>query len=505
MYEAAYGLHTRPFALPPDPGFLFLGKSHREALAHLVYGVRERTGFVQLTGEVGTGKTLLARALLERLPGDVDTAWLYRPTDSVEGFVAAILRELGETPADGADSNALVDQLNRRLLAAHARGRTTVLLIDEAQTLDSALIEQVRLLTNLETRREKLLQILLVGQPELRDLLARPALRQVAQRITARYHLRALSRDEARAYVRHRLRMAGGDENLFTAPAMRTLYRASGGIPRLVNVVADRALLGAYGDGARRVRWQHVRRAARELEHEHRRPRRWPWAAAAGAAVIIAAAGLWFLRPVGGNDATEQLDSLASIREYAAYRHPGEAVAALADRQGVAAGTADGDIVDCGALDGSGFVCLHLRGDWQALTRLRRPALLELDTGDSAIMVLADGITAGQARLYRDTAAHTASRDVLAPAWRGDFMVLWHPPALTPIPASVGDRGEAVRWLRERLDAEAPPDLQAHFDRRLAERLGTFQRRHGLPDHGRLDRATLLYLLESPDPAMEAR
>ena len=291
MYLRHFGLEHKPFAITPDPRFLYLSERHREALAHLLYGVGESGGFVLLTGEVGTGKTTLCRGLIEQLPENTDAALVINPTLSADELLAAICDELGLERAPGAGGKALVDRLNAHLLAAHAAGRRTVLLIDEAQLLCPEAIEQVRLLTNLETRTEKLLQVILIGQPELRDMLARPGLRQVAQRITARYHLEPLGRDEVHAYIDHRLRLAGGDGALFSTGAKDAVDRASRGIPRLVNSLCDRALLGAYAQGAARVDAGIARRAAREVLGEVADPptrRRLAWAAL----LVFATAGL---------------------------------------------------------------------------------------------------------------------------------------------------------------------------------------------------------------------
>ena len=260
----------------------------------------EHGGFVQLSGEVGTGKTSVCRCLLEQLPPHVDAALVLNPRLSPVELLATVCDELQIPYAKGtAGPKELVDQLHRHLLDAHGRGRRTVLVIDEAQNLAPEVLEEVRLLTNLETPREKLLQIVLIGQPELVALLAQPKLRQLAQRITARYHLEPLSRVETRAYVRHRLRVAGRGDAVFTELAMRAMYRTSRGVPRLINVIADRALLGAYTRDRARVDAQTVRQAATEVKgHPGGRWRRWGGRVAA--AVLVAAlggAGLLLLAP----------------------------------------------------------------------------------------------------------------------------------------------------------------------------------------------------------------
>ncbi|HAR31914.1 MAG TPA: hypothetical protein DCR65_10340 [Gammaproteobacteria bacterium] len=266
MYEQHFTLRQAPFSIAPDPEFLYLSPGHREAFAHLSYGLTQG-GFVLITGEVGTGKTTLLRNLLREMPPDTDVAFILNPRLTVRELLETICDELGITydHADRASTKHYVDALSAHLLEAHAAGRSTLLIIDEAQNLAPVVLEQIRLLTNLETDKRKLLRIMLLGQPELLDLLARKELRQLAQRITARYHLRGLDRQETEAYVIHRLQRAGGSALIFTRPALRRLYRISRGIPRLINLIADRALLGAYAAGQHRVGWRLIGTASREV------------------------------------------------------------------------------------------------------------------------------------------------------------------------------------------------------------------------------------------------
>ncbi|MEM6937998.1 MAG: AAA family ATPase, partial [Pseudomonadota bacterium] len=268
MYLQYFGLHEAPFSITPDPRFVFLSARHEDALAHLKYGITEGCGggFVQLTGEVGTGKTTLSRCLLENLPDNISVALLLNPRLPPLELLEAICEELKiSTRAAKGSQKRLVDRLNRYLLKAHGEGRNVVLIIDEAQNLLPEALEQVRLLTNLETPTKKLLQIVLLGQPELRDLLARADLRQLAQRITARYHLTALDGAETADYLAHRLKVAGALENLFTPGACRAVHRYTGGVPRLINIVAERALVATYAAGERRVSAALVKLAAEEV------------------------------------------------------------------------------------------------------------------------------------------------------------------------------------------------------------------------------------------------
>jgi len=275
MYASFFGLNEKPFSITPDPRYLYLGRRHAEALAHLLYGITESGGFIQLTGEVGTGKTTVVRSLLEQLPEHAEVALVLNPRLSPAEFLLTICEELHIEVPDRSSPKAVVDALNEHLLKAHAAGRRVVLIVDEAQNLSADVLEQIRLLTNLETAKQKLLQIILIGQPELREVLARSDLRQLAQRITGRYHLEPLEADELRAYVRHRLEVAGSRVELFTPGAVKALHHHSGGIPRLVNVIADRALLGAWAREETVVSPAMARKAADEVFGEpHRRRRR---------------------------------------------------------------------------------------------------------------------------------------------------------------------------------------------------------------------------------------
>ncbi len=266
MYNDHFGLQDNPFSIAPDPRYLFMSERHREALAHLLYGIRHDGGFILLTGEVGTGKTTVCRCLLEQLPADTRVAYIINPRLSTLELLATICDEFGiDYPPGNTGHKLFIDRLNAFLLESHAAGRRNVLIIDEAQNLSADVLEQLRLLTNLETNRRKLLQIVLLGQPELRTHLSRPELRQLAQRVTARYHLEPLAEREVAEYVNHRLAVAGSRQPLFPNRLIRQIYRLSGGIPRRINILCDRALLGAYVQGRERVTLRLLNQAAREV------------------------------------------------------------------------------------------------------------------------------------------------------------------------------------------------------------------------------------------------
>ena len=266
MYLEYYGLNEPPFTITPNPRFLFFSGKHREAFNHLLYGIRERKGFVQLTGEVGAGKSTLCRALLEELGKNFSTALILNPVLTTDQLVKAVAMEFGLDVA-GADHLEIVAIINDFLLRQMAEGRETVLIIDEAQDLTNELLEQVRLLSNLETDDRKLLQIVLMGQPELRERLNDNSLRQLRQRITVRYHLNPLSRVELAQYVQHRLAVSGArGAPYFTGPALWRIYNYSGGVPRLINAVCDKALLAGFVQQSDRITFGIIGRALRELE-----------------------------------------------------------------------------------------------------------------------------------------------------------------------------------------------------------------------------------------------
>jgi general secretion pathway protein A len=267
MYQSYYGLTEMPFNITPDPKFLYLSPTHQEALQHLLYGLQERKGFIVLVGEVGCGKTTLCRRLLNELEGTTwDTALILNPRINETEMLRAILRELGEEPR-GEGLHDLIAQMQEVLLQRIANGREIVLIIDEAQNLSFEVLEQIRLISNLETDKQKLLQIILMGQPELKDILALPELRQLRQRILVHYELNTLTRNDVAHYIRHRLSLAGSEGRpTFTGWASRKIHRFSRGIPRIINNVCDKALLASYIRDADEVTYWDVRRAIRDVK-----------------------------------------------------------------------------------------------------------------------------------------------------------------------------------------------------------------------------------------------
>ena len=265
MYCSFYGIREKPFSITPDPKFLYLGKTHKEAFAHLLYGIRERGGFIVVTGEIGAGKTTLCRGLLSHLDQDTLVAFIFNPTLSALELLKSINEDFG-IPSRGTTKKELIDELNEFLLEKRKEGKNTVLIIDESQNLDGEVLEQIRLLSNLETDTEKLLQIILIGQPEFQRILEQPRLLQLNQRVTVRYHLRALSQEETVEYIRHRLSVIDGDDKVFFSPgALKKIWRATKGVPRLINVLCDRALLAGYSKRRRHIDGAMIEQARKEV------------------------------------------------------------------------------------------------------------------------------------------------------------------------------------------------------------------------------------------------
>ncbi|MBM5812422.1 MAG: hypothetical protein FJ191_10735 [Gammaproteobacteria bacterium] len=520
MYTGFFGLTEKPFAITPDPRYLFLSERHAEALAHLAFGVTEAGGFIQLTGEVGTGKTTVLRSLLQQLPPNCEVALVLNPRVTSAEFLHGICDELHlQVPEAAAGSvRMLVDLLTHYLLDAHGRDRRVVLLVDEAQNLSVDVLEQVRLLTNLETATRKLLQIILIGQPELRSVLGRSELRQLAQRITGRYHLEALTRGETSAYVRHRLRVAGATREIFTAGALRELYRLAGGVPRVINVIADRALLGAWSRDEHRVGSELVRRAASEV---FGRPVLPPWArwftlAGATAGAVLLALAAWRMtfapEPAGVVAAVpEQSDAAAPVTNVApglpapAMQEP--VPVRLRERLAQAIGNTTMDTAFAGLLNlwggqygpglappceqaaAHGLACVAQRGSLAELKLINRPAVLALvDAAGTEHQIVLAGLDGDRARLLLAGASLEVAVAELADHWYGDFLVLWRPQGGALRPLRAGMRGDDVRWLRDGLERlgglpanAAAPEL---FDAELQRLVEDFQRSRRLAVDG---------------------
>jgi general secretion pathway protein A len=527
MYLDYYGLREAPFSITPDPRFVFLSERHRDALAHLLYGVGQGGGggFVQLTGEVGTGKTTLCRLLLEQLPENTRVALVLNPKLSPVELLETICEELRlQIDQRRGSQKGLVDALNAYLLEAYAQGLRVVLIIDEAQNLSTDALEQVRLLTNLETPTQKLLQIILLGQPELREMLSRPELRQLAQRITARYHLTPLDAEETEAYLRHRLAVAGCTRFPFTKLAVRKLHEHSGGVPRLINVTADRALVGGYAQDLPQIGERHVDRAAREALASPIRRWRWrgPRLAWVAALLVLLIAWLLWRTPGPPPTAAEASEAVAPV-EVQDSSAPAPKTP-LVDETGLAvrvaragdssrftawnrllslwtlrASEADArSAARCPLLVAPGVYCLRGTGSLTKLASLRRPVILRLsDEGKEAWAVLL-GIAPDKVRLALAGETFDLSRQELERFWLGEYYAIWRAPTLDSGTLRRGDVGSAVDWLRERLNAaghaRADGTGPARYDEGLELGVRRLQAAHGLVPDGIVGPETLFAL-----------
>jgi general secretion pathway protein A len=529
MYTSFFGLNEKPFSITPDPRYLFMSERHGEALAHLVYGVTESGGFMQLTGEVGTGKTTLVRTLLlNRMPDNADVAVVLNPQLSAREFLVSICEELGITvPEDRGSIKALIDALNRHLLTAHADGRRTILVVDEAQNLAPDVLEEVRLLTNLETAKQKLLQIILIGQPELRELLARNDLRQLAQRITGRYHLEPLSRDETAAYIEHRLKVAGALGEVFDAGAKREVFRISQGVPRLVNVICDRALLGAYSNETRRVNARMIRRAAAEITGKREQSSWLRWAVpvfGTAAAIVIVAGFLTTLderrelidaavdtpvpAPVTQAEASPAIETVAPQEEAAPsldeqlslaaeLTTPESALVTLLDLWGVEYQPGE---LGCTQAAAAGYECVQQRGSWSGLKQFDRPAVLTLvDSRGAAHNVVLTAIEGDLVGLSIGGVNVNHPMNQVSDMWFGQYTLLWQPPNGSSLALGPGSRGLNVLWLRQSL-AEIDSSYQTTamasdiYDAELQQQVRTFQRDHRLVVDGVAGRQTQIII-----------
>jgi general secretion pathway protein A len=522
MYLEYYGLREAPFSITPDPRYVFLSERHRDALAHLLYGIGKggSGGFVQLTGEVGTGKTTLCRLLLEQLPENTRVALVLNPKLSPVELVESVCEELKlDIEGKRGSLKGLTDTLNAYLLDAYAEGLRVVLIVDEAQNLSTESLEQVRLLTNLETPTQKLLQIILLGQPELRDVLARPELRQLAQRITARYHLTPLDAGETEAYVRHRLAVAGSSRIPFSRLGLRALYQRSGGVPRLINIIADRALMAGYAREQDSIGERIVDRAADEALPGHARywVRRYGrWAAAAGIVLALAAAFIATRAPhtdapaaalppptVPASTAPSAADAmLARVQKQIG---DGGDTQLDAFSQLLARWQADSDTVSvrdasrCPPVIAPGLECLRGRASLEQLMRFDRPLILVLRDESHEALALLQGVGDANVRLDVGGQRYELARAALSKLWNGEFIAVWRLPADVPV-ASLkrGDAGAAVAWLKTRLKSldggTAGASGPAFFDNDVEDRVRKLQTAYGIKADGIVGPETLFAL-----------
>lgn len=539
MYKAFYGLSDNPFSIAPNPHYLFLSDRHREALAHLTYGLGETGGFVLLTGEVGTGKTTVSRCLLGQLPDNTDTAFILNPSLTELELLATLCDELKISYGENPTLKQLTDHLSRFLLANHSKGRNTVLIIDEAQHLRPEVLEQLRLLTNLETDTKKLLQVILIGQPELQLLLKRQELRQLAQRITARYHLLPLNEDEIALYVLHRLQVAGRFEPLFTRKAVNVLQKYSGGIPRLINLLCERSLMAGYAQSRVPIDHHMVRQAAAEvLGEEEPTQNRYLWPTATAAALCVAFGVSYWLftdksvntapasnlvtesvptnvaslnaQTLGGEDVagksvkpTNQPSGQTSIPD-PNQRLLNEAInqsrnidTAFAGLFSVWGKVPYKGLTACQSAVEQGLACYQQQGNWMSLTRLNYPAVVYLvddkqqDFYGAVLAVEGEQLLMqlGEQQLWVDRAWFNQH-------FSGTFEILWQAPNLPMMDISQKSSPGQLQWLENALahvNGRSPRRVN-QFDVQLENDLKTFQSQHGLKADGIAGNQTLVRL-----------
>jgi len=518
MYQSYFGLAEEPFSIAPDPRYLYMSKRHQEALAHLLYGVNAGGGFVLLTGEVGAGKTTVCRCLLEQIPESCDVAYIFNPKLTVEELLSTICAEFGIAfPPGNTSVKVYIDRINAYLLDAHAKGRHTVLIIDEAQNLSADVLEQLRLLTNLETNQRKLLQIILLGQPELAAMLAQPELRQLAQRIIARYHLGPLDKHEIAAYVQHRLGVSGAQRPLFPLALMGSLYRLSGGIPRIINVLCDRALLGTYAQNKERVDHATLKQAAREVFHNPAAQTRVVRPVLAGLLLAALAVALFqFVEISPAQTKTEvptevakPVAALPNALEWPATlplsRSEDMAYTALFRTWG--AGNLEKDLGNgnaCSQAEAAGLHCLTMRGGLDELRQLNLPAVLHMqDKQGRKFYATLTMLDHNSATFAVGSETKTVDLTALAQQWSGDYTLLWRKPPVAGKTLRMGDRGADVEWLNKQLvqldgkAAEAGKDQV--FGEAMMRQVKQFQLSQGLVPDGVVGPQTMMQLGSAAD------
>ncbi|TFZ00530.1 AAA family ATPase [Ramlibacter henchirensis] len=538
MYAPYFGLSHEPFSIAPDPRYLFMSERHREALAHLLYGLGGGGGFVLLTGEIGTGKTTVCRGFLEQIPENCNVAYIFNPKLTVTELLQSVCEEFRiQVPRrEGAVPTVkdYLDPLNAFLLQSHANGRNSVLIIDEAQNLSADVLEQLRLLTNLETSQRKLLQIVLIGQPELRELLAQPRLEQLAQRVIARFHLDALTRTETQQYVRHRLEIAGLSRPMpFDRGALERIHKRSGGVPRRINLLCDRALLGAFGRSEATVTRAIVDQAAREVFGDPAPAAQptWPRQAAVLGVGLLAGAGLvagvrWWTeapQPVASPAAAAapapvQTETVAQVNTVAVQPVVAEPAAAraaaasnpvpptllrderaawreLAKAWNLEAGEGD----PCAALARESVHCFTRALPLGLIRQLDRPGIVTLDrdTGKPSYAVLT-AITDKSATLSAGGSEQTVTLAALASRWNGEWATLWRAPAGFDPRSPEREARKVAGWVDEQLAkagaAAAEGDVSGGP---LRGRIRSFQLAQGLPADGVLGPLTFMQLNRS--------
>jgi general secretion pathway protein A len=526
MYHHHFGLTEAPFSIAVNTRYLFMSNCHRDALAHMTYGVSTGGGFILLTGEVGTGKTTVTRCLQQQLPDTTDIAIILNPALNAVELLASVCDEFKIDYPEGERSlKILTDRLHQFLTDNFAKGRNTVLLIDEAQHLQFEVLEQIRLLTNLETNTKKLLQIILVGQPELRTLLNKPQLRQLAQRITTRYQLKPLTRLETDHYIRHRLHVAGlaEDQTLFPAAVVKRIHKISGGLPRIINAICDRALLGAYAANKTAVTMPILKQAAQEVigEDEDRAEKSivlYRRIILGGSVLLFTVIVLWlkedFTKPITPSPIVENTvetitaekkpiaNDQVSNTEPAAVAEPWFDQQQQALRQLATTLNLSVNDYDCNAdaqNNPDNVRCDSLTVEsWQDFKSVDRPAVLSLITAEKykrfAVIV---ALNSSEATVIFNNQSQTLSLSELGKLWNGEFFFLWQAPTSYTGSIAIGQSSPVVTWLSQQfaaLDQQSSLLAEKTFNGALQQRVKIFQANHQLEADGVVGLKTLLAL-----------
>lgn len=539
MYLEHFSLKERPFSISPDPRFLFMSNRYREALTHLTYGVQEGGGFVLLTGEVGTGKTTVCRCLLQQLPDNTRLAFVLNPKLNSLELLATICDELKvEYPENCQSLKILTDKLTEYLLKCYQEGLTVVVMIDEAQNLETDVMEQVRLLTNLETNQKKLLQVILVGQPELQEKLAKRELRQLAQRITARYHLRPLNLKETMAYILHRTRIAGATKSLFSRSAIELLHLKTQGIPRLLNTICDRALLAAATRNLHQVEKKLMGLAIKEIMGETIDPSTKPsslvtripgWAKALAVGIgSVVVVGLAYWAGTARNTPEIQQQLPAAEATKPDNNQANQALASSVEKENQISTQASliekivGDELwdsngrlsfarllevwqveyspfkhgdACDYAKQYGLFCNQGKGNWQLIRNYNRPALLKFSAGlQGEFWALVKKLEGTKAILQVGERESKIGLDLLSTIWTGEYQILWQAPEGFNGDIKLGDQGDAVYWLSQSLIwlSDSGEQPQTQFDQSLQQKLIAFQQQKDINADGIAGMQTIL-------------
>lgn len=527
LYQEYFGLKEPPFSIAPDPRYLFMSEQHREALAHLTYGIESDSGFILLTGEVGTGKTTVSRCLLEQIPPDTHIAFVLNPRLSVEELLAVVCDELGIDYPEGTTSNKLfIDRINTFLLETSAKGHKTVLIIEEAQNLSHDVLEQVRLLTNLETNQCKLLQIILLGQPELRDMLSQPGMSQLEQRITARFHLGPLSQNDIQEYISHRLAKAGVDRQLFPGSLSRTIYQLSSGIPRLINLICDRSLLGAYVQGKDKVDRATLKKAAQEVFGKNREGGQalkiagW---VTAGLILLVAAAAIATL-PYQNIFQRETLPASDIQKKDQEVSVPAPALPVPAPPPPVTLQWPPDQPLDrsevmafqdlfrqwnssykvlrknevCRQAAREGLQCLKGSSDLKRLINLNRPSVLKLfDEKGNSFYALLKSVQGEHITLNLAERDLTVDLKELEKKWLGEYILFWKAPLSWRGKIIPGEAGSHLQWFAQLLAKKTGDSRfgsKSSYDEEMVQEIKKFQLDEGLVPDGIVGVHTVIHL-----------